>query len=192
MKENNKELLENSVSRSPQSPPSPPGLPLDALDPPRSRATPKTWAMIKASYLVGEGSLRALAARYGVSESTLMKRARREKWTAHRTLASTATDAVVVATMQQRAEDFVHRSALQTDRFLTRVAQSEETLKPEDTVALRQVVGAFKDVIQVGRETYGLESRDEGRNCLVNLSFLQNYRPENSLVAVALPQPPEN
>jgi hypothetical protein len=89
-----------------------------------------------------------------------MKRARREKWTANRTLASHSADAAVVTTMQQRAEDFVNRSAEQTDRFLTRVSESEAILQPEDTVALRQVVGAFKDVVAVGRDTFGLGNRD--------------------------------
>lgn len=79
--------------------------------------------------------------------------------------------------MQQRAEDFVHRSAEQTDRFLTRVSESEATLQPEDTAALRQVVGAFKDVVAVGRDTVNLGSRDGQNHCLVNLSFLQNFEP---------------
>jgi hypothetical protein len=174
MKENNKELAENGVLRSPASPPAPPGLPLGES----RRATPQTWAMIKASYLVGEGSLRALAARYGVSESTTMKRAGREHWAAHRALASTQTDATVVATLQERAQNFVNRSAEQTDRFLTRVSESEAILTPEDRVGLRTLTGAFKDVVQIGRETYGLGNSDDERHCLVNLSFLQSYQPD--------------
>jgi hypothetical protein len=182
MKEEYKEFAKNTVLASPGSPnllPAPPGLPLDEADQPRRRATPHLWNMIKADYVAGHGSMRALADRYGVSESTLMKRAGREHWAASRAFTSSTVDATVVATMQQRAEDFVHRSAEQTDRFLTRVSESEKTLKSEDTVALRQVVGAFKDIVSVGRETYGLESRDDGRHCLVNLSFLQSYQPEN-------------
>ena len=84
---------------------------------------------------------------------------------------------MVVATLQERAQNFVNRSAEQTDRFLTRVSESEAILEPEDRVGLRQLTGAFKDVVQIGRETYGLGSSDDGRHCLVNLAFLQNYKP---------------
>jgi hypothetical protein len=103
-------------------------------------------------------------------------------------LAARAVDSEVVATMQQRAENFVNRSAEQTDRLLTRVSQSEAILVPEDRVGLRQVVWAFKDIVHVGRETFQLGNRDDGQSrCIVNLGFLQEYRPE--LHKLTVPDP---
>jgi hypothetical protein len=121
--------------------------------------------------------MRALAARYGVSDSTLMKRAGREHWAANRALASTTTDATVVATLQQRAEAFVNRTAELTDNFVTRVSESEAALETEDRHGLRLLTSAFKDVVSVGRDTYQLGREDGQARCLVNLSFLQSYEP---------------
>ena len=140
--------------------------------------TQETWSSIKTDYVIGKGSLRALAARYALSPSTVMKRAGREHWTANRALAVSTTDATMVATMAQRAEAFVNRSAEQTDRFLTRVSESEAALETEDRQGLRLLASTLKDVVAVGRDTYNLGSRDEGGHCLVNLGFLASYIPE--------------
>jgi hypothetical protein len=106
-----------------------------------------------------------------------MKRARREHWAANRTLATLSVDATVVATLQQRAEDFVNQSAHQTDRFLTRISESEETLQPDDRQGLRQLAATLKDVVAVGRDTYQLGNREDGQRCIVNLEFLQTFEP---------------
>jgi hypothetical protein len=112
----------------------------------------------------------------------------RERWTAQRSLACRATDATVVATMAQRAEDFVHRSAEHTEKFLTRIAESESMLNPEDRQGLRQLAGALKDVVAVGRDTFQLGDRDDGQNrCIVNLAFLNDYEDERPMAGETLP-----
>lgn len=49
----------------------------------RQRAR-KDWNEIRSAYRRGEGSLRELAKRFGVSASSVMKRAARDKWDAER------------------------------------------------------------------------------------------------------------
>lgn len=77
----------------------------------------------------------------------------------------------------------MHRSAEQTDRFLTRVSESEKILEPAERKGLRLLASTLKDVVAVGRDAYQLGSRDEGQNqCIVNLAFLQEYESEVPLV----------
>lgn len=83
----------------------------------------------------------------------------------------------MVTTLRERAQAFVYRSAEQTDKFPTRVSQSEAFLYPEDRVCLRQVVGALKDIVSVGRDTFQLGSPDDEQDrCIVDLG---SYRITN-------------
>ncbi len=43
--------------------------------------THEIWLRCKTDYLTGTGSLRAVAARHGVAQSSIEKRARKEQWT---------------------------------------------------------------------------------------------------------------
>jgi hypothetical protein len=145
---------------------------------PRPRATRELWSQIKADYLIGKGSMRALAADYNVSASTLMKKAVRERWAAQRELASSTADAALVTTLAQKAARFVDRSVEQTDRFLTRISESEALIGPEDRQGLRQLAATFKDVVAVGRDSLQLGDQDQGNNFIVNLGFLASYKPD--------------
>jgi hypothetical protein len=61
---------------------------------------------------------------------------------------------------------------------LTRVSESEAILEREDRKGLRLLASTLKDVVAVGRDSYGLGGRDDGQNrCDVNLAFLQSYEP---------------
>ena len=142
------------------------------------RATEATWQQVKNDYTAGSGSMRALAACYGISPSTLTKRAVRQHWAAQRTLASSAVDTALVTTMQQKTEAFVNKSAEATETFMTRITDSEATLENEDRRGIRLLSSALKDVVAVGRDTFGLGNRDEGNRCIVNLGFLRDYVPE--------------
>jgi hypothetical protein len=51
---------------------------------PQARTTPQQWEMVRGAYVRGEGSLRQLAARHGLSLSTTEARCRRQDWVALR------------------------------------------------------------------------------------------------------------
>src|SRR5215203_1791425 len=176
MKNKNIEFCENSVSKSPQSPPGQPGLSHVAPGRRQQPATLELWTMVRAEYVAGRGSLRALAKQHGLSDSTVMKRAAREHWEARRRLSSSNLDAMVEATMQQRAEAFVRRIADETDALVSRLSESGEILQPEDRQGLRQLAATLKDISAVGRDTYQLGNSDDPKAaCIVNLGFLQGY-----------------
>ena len=135
--------------------------------------------MIRAAYIAGKGSLRALAAEHGLSASTVMKRAAREHWEARRRLTSSDTEALVEASLAQRAEAFVKRVADQTDTFLTKIEGSADLVKPEDRQGLRLLASTLKDVNSIGRDTYQLGSREDAKaQCIVNLGFLSSYHED--------------
>lgn len=59
------------------------------------------WLTIKNDYINGGGSYRKLAEKYGVSASTLMQRAAKEKWNAEKQVHQSRTEAKT----KQKAED---------------------------------------------------------------------------------------
>jgi hypothetical protein len=141
------------------------------------------WMMIRADYVAGKGSLRSLAQEYRLSASTVMKRSMREHWEAKRTLTSSNTEAMVEASLQQRAEAFVKRVADQTDTLITKIQESGDLVQPEDRSGLRQLAATLKDVNAVGRETYQLGNREDGARCIVNLGFLGSFAEDPLLAA---------
>ena len=146
-----------------------------------------TWLALKTDYMGGKGSLRALAAQYGVSATTVMHRSAREGWAAMRTASGSKVDAAVTATLQQRAERFVHKVADQTDKLVDRVSEHEAALQPDNPTALRTLSAAFKDIVAVGRDTYGLSRDDNTPHVLVNLEFLQQPPPMPIVTARQIP-----
>src|SRR5690242_20030768 len=63
----------------------------------RKQPSPAKWAEARAAYRRGEGSLRELAERFGLSASTLMKRAAREGWDDQRQHVGSEAEAKAVA-----------------------------------------------------------------------------------------------
>ncbi len=70
------------------------------------------WAAIRAEYIAGGISQRKLAAKYGVSETTMMKKASAERWSELRK----ATEAKSTAKAQQRTANAVASNAVKLER----------------------------------------------------------------------------
>lgn len=85
-----------------------------------------SWRKIKAEYISGKSSQRALAEKYGVSRSTLIRRANKEHWTQKRKQAETETEKKV----QQKTAEIVSDNAVLIERaktaLLTRVVDMIE------------------------------------------------------------------
>ena len=73
------------------------------------------WRKIKAEYISGKESQRALAEKYGVSRSTLIRRANKEHWTQKRKAAETETEKKV----QQKTAEIVSDNAVLMERAKT-------------------------------------------------------------------------
>lgn len=73
------------------------------------------WRKIKAEYISGKESQRALAEKYGVSRSTLIRRANKEHWTQKRK----AADAEAEKKVQQKTAEIIADNAVLLERAKT-------------------------------------------------------------------------
>jgi hypothetical protein len=123
------------------------------------------WPAIKAAYLADEGSLRALAQRFGVSLNTLEKRCAREGWRQEMaalcgTVAATAAETAVEEgkKLGMTAAAFVERTIAEIGKWLDRI----EALADSGQVTpftLKALVSAWRDAIAAGREAFGLDEQ---------------------------------
>ena len=78
-----------------------------------------SWRKIKAEYIAGGISQRALAEKYGVSLPTLARRAKKEKWTAKRK----AADMKAVEKVSEKTAEAVADNAVMLERIKTKLLQ---------------------------------------------------------------------
>lgn len=138
------------------------------------------WSAIKTEYVTGNTTYRELAKKYGVSFSTLQKRAKEEKWSEGRkkyrdrvvTKALTRTcarDAQRLAKLQKSAMLLANdiEKALQDPDVLYRHVGSIEGV-PVDTKLgtpngknLQALARALRDITAATRDLYGINTRAE-------------------------------
>lgn len=122
------------------------------------------WHAIKRAYFGGEGSLRVLSKKFGVPCRTLERRASREHWRLEVTkLGGVVTAAAVDAATERgqqlglTAAEFNSRAIRLIGQVLDRIDEfsGRETISGGE---LRQVSGALRDAVTVGRATFGLDN----------------------------------
>jgi hypothetical protein len=126
----------------------------------RRRITNETWEQIKTAYAGGVG-LREIARNMGISEGTVLARAKREGWTLEIQSAKslvkrepsppavTAAEAVAI-TMQQRGERHLDRMAGVSERAVDHI----ETM---DGPEILNSVDQIEKLDKVARRTFGLK-----------------------------------
>ena len=106
------------------------------------------WSKIRAEYIGGGISQRKLAQKYGVSETTLMKKANREGWQHLRS----ETDSKSVAQAQQKTADAVSSNAVLAQdikhKLLLRLKRIESKY-PSDATEVRQKRGNDMEIFRV-------------------------------------------
>jgi hypothetical protein len=148
----------------------------------RRNITNETWHQIKTAYASGIG-LREIARNMGISEGTVLSRAKREGWThqihsAHALAkredcapAVTATEAVAI-TMHQRGERHRERMAGVSERAV-------DHMRTMDGPEILNFVDEIEKLDKVARRTFGLSDGDtHGNNLLVNIALL-GIEPES-------------
>jgi hypothetical protein len=141
------------------------------------------WESIKTAYLNGEGSLRVLAERFGISENTLEKRAARERWRSQHfalcgKVAETAEQTAEKRGMEigERAAAFVARTLDMSGDFLDRIKSELDAASRGDPYAVRCLVQGWKDVVATTRTAYNLDQRGRERvriNVLTGVGHVQ-------------------
>lgn len=114
------------------------------------------WDKIRAEYITTDTSYRILAQKYGVDQSTVARRAKKEGWVALRQRHAVDTQAKILEADGQRRAEQARRIQTVADKLLDRV----ERLIEDDTVslyskALRELAATLRDL----REVQGVRSR---------------------------------
>ena len=135
----------------------------------------ETWDQIKTAFASGIG-LREIARNMGVSENTVLARARREKWTHQILIAkqqgkrlhsnALAPMQSAAITMQERATRYTERMAGVSERLLPHL----ESLAPGEILERARNVEQFD---RFSRRNFGLDSQPPGGSP-VNLAILTN------------------
>lgn len=103
------------------------------------------WKRIKAEYIAGGTSYRKLADKYGVSRTTLERKAKDEKWGDLRRQKEGMTAAKIVETISdneaRKAVDIIDVA----DTLLAKVTDIMETMVV-DTQSFKQLTSALKDL----------------------------------------------
>lgn len=101
------------------------------------------WTKIRAEYIAGGISQRKLAAKYGVSETTMMKKASAERWSELRK----ATEAKSTAKAQQKTANAVADNAVKAERIKSKlldILERQIDLLPEK-IGSAYYVSRFED-----------------------------------------------
>ena len=92
----------------------------------KKHETGVSWRKIKAEYIAGGISQRALAEKYGISWGTLRKRANIEKWNTKRKAAEKKTLQKVEQKTAEKTADIVSDNAVYLERIKTKLLQKLE------------------------------------------------------------------
>lgn len=124
--------------------------------------TQAEWRKIRLEYMRGKTTYRALAEKYGISESTIRKRASKEAWRKKRDELGTKVEQKVLARMcDARAEEFLwiaranDRLGEALDNMLDFV-NSQPPGKYEDMRGVESLSKAIAQVVQTKRDLYNL------------------------------------
>lgn len=112
------------------------------------------WKKIKAEYIAGGTSYRKLAAKYGVSFSTLRGIAIREKWTELREQASNKSVTKLVESIGEQNGTYKVSINEVADKLLEKIIGLLDVSEFVDSQVIKQCTSALKDI----KDIKGLKS----------------------------------
>lgn len=104
------------------------------------------WKKIKADYIAGGISYRKLAAKYGVSFSTLRNIAIREKWTELREQANNKSVTKLVESIGEQNGTYKVSINEVADKLLEKIIGLLDALEVVDSQSIKQCTSALKDI----------------------------------------------
>lgn len=111
------------------------------------------WLKIKTEYISGQGSYRSLAKKYGVSESSLTRKAISESWKAEREAQRSEIEAktqqkVVEKISDSESEVLAIKSRLKLS-FYQQIEKRLQSVDEEDGQEFRRLVQNYKDMCDI-------------------------------------------
>lgn len=108
------------------------------------------WTKIKAEYLKGGTSYRKLAAKYGVSLSTVQRKSTAEKWADLRKQTAIKTNTKLTDTVASQEMTRINTLQDAADALLIRIQEGITSgVFGNNTQSIKQLTGALKDLQQI-------------------------------------------
>ena len=102
------------------------------------------WNKIKAEYIAGGTSYRKLCAKYGVSRTTLQRKAKDEKWLDLRSQAEAKTESKIVEDISKKSAKIDDKYYSLVDKLMQRAEEVIETTPVWSVNALKEMSTALK------------------------------------------------
>lgn len=125
------------------------------------------WKQIKAEYIAGGTSYRKLCEKYGVSRTTLQRKAKDEKWLELRSQAEAKTETKIIDTVGKKEAARLNKINAVTDKLLDKISTIID--KVDDTQGIKHISSALKDI----KEIKGFKSAADMREQEARIKKLQ-------------------
>lgn len=102
------------------------------------------WSKIKAEYIQGGTSYRKLCAKYGVSRTTLEKKARDEKWTALRRQTQGKAEAKIINAISDKSAKIDEKYFRLVDKLLKKAEETIDSTPIWSINGLKEMATAMK------------------------------------------------
>lgn len=115
------------------------------------------WDAIRAEYVIGKMSARALAEKYKLAESTVQRKATAEKWLQLRRDAASRAAKRALAAAEKESAAVAKKLQCVALQLLCKIEQRVAKMDAEDIRSFRDLTGALKDIAEL-QPTDGQES----------------------------------
>ena len=102
------------------------------------------WNKIKAEYIAGGTSYRKLCAKYGVSRTTLQRKAKDENWLDLRSQAEARTESIIVEGISKKSAKIDEKFYSLVDKLMQRAEETIENTPVWSVNALKEMATALK------------------------------------------------
>jgi transposase-like protein len=102
------------------------------------------WNKIKAEYIAGGTSYRKLCSKYGVSRTTLQRKAKDEKWLDLRSQAEAKTESKIVNVISEKKADIDQKYFTLVDKLMQRAEEVIENTPVWQVTSLKEMATALK------------------------------------------------
>ena len=132
------------------------------------------WKRIKAEYIAGGTSYRKLCDKYGVSRTTLERKAKEEKWTDLRRQAEGKTEAKIVEVVSEKNANIDTKYFDLVDKLFDKASEVIEQTPSWNVVTLKEMATAMKYL----KECKGVKSEADMREQEARIAKLQKEAEE--------------
>ena len=134
------------------------------------------WQKIKAEYIAGGTSYRKLADKYGVSRTTLERKAKDEKWSELRRQAEVKAEAKIINAVSEKSAKIDDKYFRLVDKLMSKAEETIENLDVWSVTAIKEMSTALKYL----KECKGVKSDADMREQEARIAKLQKEAQEEA------------